>query len=1819
MIKHLLIWLTASALLFGLRAAGQGTDSPYNRPTDTLRPHCGVTSPLFHKEAYFLFDDPTIPLGYPLGAIETCGKFKVYYDDVAYSSGGGFDGGAGSTRRSTLCSVLTYIQSVYDFSNIPSGEYIRLHVNTSYLPVPGSTSASGLVAYGAPFFHRPVAAGAILNGFVHDYIIDGADPAPNQFHGEIRINFDKTYIGNRIKAIGHPEPLLVGNIDFQSGLADPEPCQFDLFTVLLHSINHTMGHYSMADITHGGIWTLGTYTSLDTSVRRGPLPKFSSNAFTAPLTQSYLTGDFGFWLDNSPAPYRTMTDYNTHFNEYYEATRFSMGDFEQHVMEPYFTEGKMTRQFSKAELKVGHNILGYNFNPTSFAGSSATAQYYANKRPYCSKNFSWRYNNGILSEDFYQDTVTADFKIVNNIGTSLVINLAADTSLHDDDGDSIRVFPGSLVNLRGCGQGGNNHSLLKLSNGNKTITYTPRQNFYGRAQMGMNLTDGKEKGTWIIYTIDVEKGTNVIAPAFGGNLVLNGDFEEGSEVKLKDTAEMVNHTAFDDYDKSDFSRIMANPHYSDCHPYSQLTVIRDSYVECWEAWTAKHAFGTTITSFPWPWDTVGGGPRGAYRWPNAKSNQGNRYEHTSTGSMYNLADSLRKCHTYQLEMDLIKTYVRPGIAPFAFVGQPIDTFWIGFTDGSHIVKTAPIDAVMNQALPPYGTDKLNSSSWYRVSIPFSYCSDKPSTIMYVRMNNAQVATRGFGMELNTIGTMPLQMTDNVTLRETNMTVYIKDSAIGNCITRLKAMPSVINSCAGDFIYTWTNMAGKVIGTTAIIDVSPSVNSSYILTVSNGCQSAKDTVAVQSMTCPCGPRNNFGDTVGFYTLAGTIFTAPPPTGALYIPNDITIANTLTLSNASVLIRPGVTITVLDSVKLTIDSCHLFTCLDTNKLWKGIVLNSGPGLAGYSGKSARIEVRRNSMIEDAEVAITCRDAKPSSTPRDIIVSTNSVYNRNQVDIYIDNLTAYTAASTVYPFTITGNVFTARMFKGTTFPGYPRKWPTARQLKDSANDGTKPLYNLSRYYTKSLCKNGVFSNAGILLNKMGFYDAAFNRYYEVVIGGSVDGNRDFNLFDNHGYGINATLSNVSSYNNHFINIGETMEPSASIMAGVTRYATAAGIYTNNPIAFPAGYYRVNVTPLVGAQYLNANKFHDCIRAVSATGYADVNVASTSITSSHVIGAPAVGTTLISSTESGIGVLVTGGAFTSKVNISNNDISNMVTGVTLNLTTTASNINATVTNNRLYSANPSLSGGLTALHKMTEGIYAYANAMMFTTATTGSLQISNNSFNKVIDGIRVANISQLKPDASNNYITMWDRSPVTGVMQYGIYFTQTKAGNISGNTINEYTGYPASDPTRAVLATFNTSLKVCNNNENAIGRGFDFAQLTAQAGTVWVGNTMSLSSRGFVLGSDIGHQSISSSGPFSFVGTSQNKWTGSWSGKFQTYVDGPVTLLSNNSKLYVRNITSGSVELPSTNFGTIIGNAYRYTGSASGSLIVSQASPLNCTGNIFGKPFPLFFGDVVWSILADSLGSYRPNQWMAQYGLWQEGLGNDELAQTSPEFAQFMNAAGTTRFKWLTDIETALANQDVSTAQNLISSQQSAAGTLQVAPGVTVTDVNDADYVVNHYLDYYNLYVKYLLGTLNDNDQLALAALADLCPAVDGGAVYQARSLLQTVTGDFVAYDDDSCMYGNGMFRLTGLSAEAQQQAYTLSPNPNNGRLLLRQQLTDDQPVAMSIYDIQGRIVMRSVLNFGKTRQQTVTMSAVTPGMYLLHLQDQAGKNYTIKFNVQ
>jgi hypothetical protein len=954
------------------------------------------------------YNPKTLPLSFPGYAIISCGKFDIYYEDLILTNPqvGFSDPVNGVARRNTLCAVLTYVQSVFDFSNIPSASPIRLHVNESFAPVANpAPPGTSFLAFAGPTFVNNATPG-IIKGFVHDYTTTGIDPATvNQYHAELTVNFHQTTSGV-IQWQNNHTILPISN------------CFYDLYSVLLHEIGHTLGWVSY--IHHSGSGTpesvLGNdqYSGIDEFLHIGannyPL-SLNPLLLGAPSTptinplyassQAVLT-DNEVWINSLAAPNNapvysgllvtfwqqsfSISSILSHLDDqmwvYSERSRISPGNSKDYVMGPFAAKGVLRRTFEDIEINTLLN-LGYAIN------SSFVSITLANSPPYSTRMAS--YSNFL--DNVFPETIPADFPpLVNNIGSSLVINLATDPTIVDAEGDPIFVAPGSLVNIRGCGNGGNNHNSLTVTStpAGDIITYTPRANFYGRAQFGLRLFDGKEDGSYVIYTIDVLKGSNVSCSS-GSNIVLNGDFEEGTEVKRLGSEEILEASVSEQAFLKE-GKLRGGIHFGDCHPYNFISnnwapfgagdMIKDSYITCNGTIYTSQA-GSVTTTFPFG----GSAPN-----PTAANGVGERYRRIfGPFTYFNLCSDAEQCKKYILEFDYFNqpANIPPGtIIPLT----------IAFTNNATFFPT----------LPTYTFNfthniTANNGVWQHISIPFTYCGNTPAGILSL----VQTIT-GFGF-----------LIDNLELKEdlnpqpplsVNITPVSPTICSGNSVS----LVATVNNDLCNVTYNWSPATGLSCTNCPNPIASPTTTTTYTLTVNDGCSTitAQVTVNVDNSTPLCCAASTL--TIPNGTTSSSLGTIPNGS-VIDVLGLFTINSNLTLTSCTLRMAPNAKIDVLGGSTFTLTACTVFSCTD---MWDGI----------YSNPGANVNITL-SRIEDATNAVY----SVNGGNYNLFFST---FNKNNISLYVDNFNA------THPGIVRRCIFEC-VAAGSPTPGATLKAPMAGQI--------------------------------------------------------------------------------------------------------------------------------------------------------------------------------------------------------------------------------------------------------------------------------------------------------------------------------------------------------------------------------------------------------------------------------------------------------------------------------------------------------------------------------------------------------------------------------------------------------------------------------------------------------------------------------------------------------------------------------------------------------------------------------------------------------
>ena len=779
---------------------------------------CGLSKEVLEKCKAPILKNTNL---YPASSQFTCGKFKVYYADFLPGAPAvGFaDPSLGEVRRNTFCAVLTYVQSVFDFSNVPADDPIRIEVEASFATVANPAPSNvNYYAYAGPTYYFN-SHGTIEGGSVFDYITTGTSIVPsNGFHALMKVNFDKTFYN------GYPSLPIDWLNNYTENISN---CKLDLFSILLHEVGHMLGFISLANnngqLAPQSVFGNNNFSRLDNllHVSNGMTVNALQKFILSSQDSSFLNPNFyntsldnnNFWVNGNLAPNNhpvysgSLVYYNisqnsllSHLDDqilsYSKRSRNAPGYNEDYVMGPYGLKGIKRRVFSESEINVFIQ-LGFELNPVyPVFGIN-------NHAPY-----SITIGNAVdypmlpLNQPFvFVETINADTLIVNNVGVSVTFNLWEDTGLIDLDDDEITVADGTLTNIRGCGNGGNNHGQINLSLDKKSITFTPRANFIGRAQFAFKLFDGKKVGSWHLYTVDVLTGNNVNYPV-GSNLLINGNLEEGTEVRRIEGEEDKPYTSSEKDLQEGF---IGGLHYSDANPYNSASncwwpksggdIIRNASSVC-----NPSIFGSNTNSFP----------AMITQMPLPFSNIGDRYKRLKyLHNYFGLGTPLQKCHNYILKFD------------YYVVNDTTYTFSFGFTN----IPTYPSQPNLVDSL----NDDLSYSTngvWLHKEIPFNYCSDIQTNFLWMN---------GVGNGMNSF-------IDNIEIIEITNIPELGVSINGDSIicdgssTLLEA--NVSNSFCNPS-YLWSNGA-----TTSSILITPISTQIYTVTVNDGCNSTTSSKTVQ---------------------------------------------------------------------------------------------------------------------------------------------------------------------------------------------------------------------------------------------------------------------------------------------------------------------------------------------------------------------------------------------------------------------------------------------------------------------------------------------------------------------------------------------------------------------------------------------------------------------------------------------------------------------------------------------------------------------------------------------------------------------------------------------------------------------------------------------------------------------------------------------------------------------------------------------------------------------------------------------------------------
>jgi hypothetical protein len=756
-----------------------------------------------------------------------CGdNFVLTFDD----HDSGFDDPIlGEKRRDCACEVFKYIESVIDINlnGTDLDDKINFIFYKSDFP-----ASSAVLAYAGAFQNNDFISlnPGIYGGNVHEKITTGNDPDEDfMFDGYIRVNFE---------------------YNFQLCNSSNYDCRYDLFSIILHEIGHSLGILSFIgedvdlkpvnkvgnnrftiwdSFIHYGEITTGVFEPL---LQTSPLQLNNNTDFSGVLRSGKLwTKNAGMYNNNQPVysgnftgqlnlndlllyPASLVSHLDAMVFSYSFRTNFSPGYPVDFVMNPTFRGGKINRVFSIPELRVFVD-LGYSINPM-FSDYNTIV---LSTPPYTIKTTPSH------AYDTYPDMIeTPDYTITND-GTPLAITLNDDPRLIDNEEDVISVEPNTLFNIRGCGDG-NNHDRVTINADGTEISYLPRPDFIGRAQFGFYLWDGKERGSFMSYTIDVLKGNSFLnhpnsnTPTGQDELIINGDFEQGTEIKTfnSNLEQLISYSSQDYGHPNVVGEYFAGVTFSDANPLLYTNhawtwgyggvITRKSFKQCNPNDVYVNSFGVIAFNFPNPFNVI-------YNTPLPHHDQGDRYHYLMNRHNYfTLSEEMIPCENYILTFDV----------NFRISQHPIGseyTLKIGFTE------TADTERLYN-----YLTEKtiVIEPDWNKISIPLKYCGNNPSFF------------------LNLEGTVGKVLIDNISLVvDPSPPVLTVDlgSDVELCQGESILLNAEIANESCDLIYNWSPAEGLSDTDIKNPTVSPLNTTTYTITVTNslGCEFATDQITI----------------------------------------------------------------------------------------------------------------------------------------------------------------------------------------------------------------------------------------------------------------------------------------------------------------------------------------------------------------------------------------------------------------------------------------------------------------------------------------------------------------------------------------------------------------------------------------------------------------------------------------------------------------------------------------------------------------------------------------------------------------------------------------------------------------------------------------------------------------------------------------------------------------------------------------------------------------------------------------------------------------
>ena len=462
--------------------------------------------------------------------------------------------------------------------------------------------------------------------------------------------------------------------------------------------------------------------------------------------------------------------------------------------------------------------------------------------------------------------------------------------------------------------------------------------------------------------------------------------------------------------------------------------------------------------------------------------------------------------------------------------------------------------------------------------------------------------------------------------------------------------------------------------------------------------------------------------------------------------------------------------------------------------------------------------------------------------------------------------------------------------------------------------------------------------------------------------------------------------------------------------------------------------------------------------------------------------------------------------------------------------------------------------------------------TANSGTNKVFSNDLVELRYGVGVKNLNNVVVD--NNYITI---RPTTSLIYqaHGVRTHNCVNTAVTSNTISS-TSTTTSNWIGAILMTQSPNSKVTCNITGRTGYGIQFSGPNNSPSTVYR-NDLANHRHGIWLsnGAVIGPQGTTSNV------AQDNKWGGTITNRL--YTSGPLQTNGGLSGFYYRPVPpAGAQYQPSP------------TANAINSLpiIVTPTTSTNPTQVLcVYAPPALDLVDFRQNVALAQLGftdNQVPGDWLSRQGLYRQFLLDSTLMAGDSILIAFKDSADSSN---VGVFERALQVQG--------KGYQSSAGEIANAQSqlASVTPANDVE--AYHKVVQEIMLAHFNLDGIFSNQELdTLRAIAQMCPYIEGTAVYMARALLLPF---------DTTEYANTCERDTGASArfgrpsvDPSAASFKLYPNPSNGQVTVEYELEKGEHGILEIYSLTGSKVASYQLS-AESGTSNFTTGSLDAGVYL------------------